>query len=118
MSVNPVTTEELRVMFEDEKLSDMEIGQRVGLGTSSAAKLRRRRGFIREVRPNARNRIPPETLQRCSDLLDEGYSFNAIMSMVKIDSKAISRHFPGRGFTREQTVEAQTMGRKLRKVGL
>lgn len=104
-------------MVEDDKLSDQEIGQRIGLSAKSAGQLRLRRGFVREHRPNTRNRIPPETLQKCSDLLDEGYSYHAIESMIDMEEKAIARHFPGRGFTREQTVEAQTMGRMLRKVG-
>lgn len=104
-------------MVEDEKLSDLQIGQRLGIKAESAAKLRRRRGFIRQEQPRARIRIPEETLQKCSDLLDEGYSYHAIESMIDMEEKAIARHFPGRGFTREQTVEAARMGRMLRKVG-
>lgn len=111
-----IDQEELRIMFEVEKLSDQSIGQRIGLSTESAQRLRLRRGFVREVHPNGRNKMPADLLKECEKMIDEGYHFASISQMKNVAEKTLRRHFPGRAFTSQQVAELSSMRLKLGRV--
>lgn len=107
--------EELQEMM-NEGMSDRQIAVSLGMKLEALQKLRQRRGLLRG--DTAPNRLPktPEELAAVESLLDEGMSFRAASQITGITEKTIINHFPGRGFTREQTLEAQMMGRELSKI--
>lgn len=112
-----VTSEEFREMVEIEHMSDAEIAQRLGLPTAEAAqKMRNRHGVSRGPKNSVRNSIPEDELKWAEELLGEGNSYSGVSDITGIGFRALRRHFPGRGFTRDQTVEAATMARKLSQI--
>lgn len=112
-----VTTEELEDMVKIEHLTDRDIADRLGLKSpGAAAKMRQRRGIHHGPKDSARNSIPKEELDWASSLLDEGNSYRGVEQITRVGYRALKRHFPGRGFTKEQSVAAAYMGRQLSQI--
>lgn len=109
--------EEIRQWVEVDRMEDREIANMLGMEVSTFAKLRQRRGVMRADPETAYYpRISQERLDEIERLLDGGYSYRAIEEMTGTDQRTIARHFPGRGFTKEQSIEASLMSRKLGKL--
>lgn len=110
-----VSREDLGSMMS-EGMSDRQIANNLGMKLEALQKLRRRRKLLRaEPHPQSRRKTPEE-LAGVERLLDEGLSVRAASQISGMTERTIARHFPGRGFTREQTLEAQMMGRELSKI--
>ena len=109
--------EQLRELVR-EGLTDAEIATELGAKSASAVARRRARlGVMRESIQADRRRRTKEELANAEQLLDEGYSFHAVTGMTGMNHETLTRHFPGRAYTKEQTIEAARMGRQLAKVG-
>lgn len=61
----------------------------------------------------ARPRWTPERRAFFESLLDDGWSFQEIARTHGADASALSRHFPGRGWTPAQNVEIREAKRRL-----
>lgn len=107
-----VSDEDLRWMIEDEGMTDDAIAQQLKMKVSSFRRLRTRRGFHRGE-PGATRALTPEMLKEADRLLDEGYSYAAVHEFTGIGFRSLRTHFPGRGFTREESIQAALMGRRL-----
>lgn len=110
-----ISNEELRQMIDDG-LDDQEIAQRLNMSKPTFMTFRRRRGFHRIENPPDNHRKTQEELDRAEALLDEGWSFRMITQETGMSFDTLERHFPGRGFTREQTIEAALMAKRLEKI--
>lgn len=109
------TKEDLEIMVE-EGLNDKQIAARLKMNLSALQRLRFRRGVIRREDDVNRGRVSEEKLAEVESLLDEGMSYAAASQISGVGRATISRRFPGRGFTPEQTLEASLMGRQLSKI--
>lgn len=107
--------EEIRQLI-DGNLDDYQIADRLGMKIGAFRRLRHRRGIMRREDGVDRSRISDEKLAEVESLLDEGMSYAAASQVSGVGKVTISRHFPGRGFTPEQTLEASLMGRQLSKI--
>lgn len=118
-SPSGVTTEELEEMVKVERMTDQDIADRLGLRSAEAAgKMRNRHGIYRREKDSSRNSIPQEELDWAEKLLDEGNSYSGVQEITHVGYKALKKHFPGRGFTKEQSIEAAIMGRKLSEISV
>lgn len=67
-----------------------------------------------------RTRVPfapmHERLAAAERMLAEGYAFTHIAARLRLGVHTLARHFPGRGWTREQTYEARRMARALNRI--
>ena len=97
----------------DGGMTDPQIAERLGMKLPALRKLRHRRGLLRAAAGVDRLPRTPEQLREAESYLEDGYSFRAISKMVHISESTLANHFPGRGFTAQQSVEAALMGKKL-----
>lgn len=107
-----VSNEDLRWMIEDEGMTDAAIAQQLKMRLDSFRRLRTRRGFHRGE-PGKAGPLSQERLQGAERLLDEGYSYASVHGFTGIDLGSLRRHFPGRGFTPEESIQAALMARRL-----
>lgn len=106
------TADEIRVMVKEWGWNDRQIADHYGISKDAAERRRRRAGIlIGDSVP--RRRRTAEELAYAESLLDEGYSFRAVSGMTGMDHNTLSRHFPGRAFTREQSVEASSLAKRM-----
>ena len=106
----------LRAPLDLERLAEMvEAGYSDGriaeeLGANIGTVQRRRLGMgVRRIPEGSRRTYPPEIWEPVEKMLDEGMSYNAIATALGVDHRAISKRFPGRGWTYKQGGEARAM---------
>jgi len=116
-----VTSEEMQEMV-DQGMTDMQIGQRLGIEKlDTVGKLRMRRGVYRksdEDRAKSRNSIPEEELARAASLFEEGYPKKAVSEITGISWNALDNHFPDAGLSREEMREMASMTRALNRIAV
>jgi IS30 family transposase len=82
-------------------VSIAEIAARLNITERSVQRYRRRAG----VSLPAGERLTADELARAEQLLDDGCSGNEVARTIGRSDTTIRRHFPGRGWTPEQTYE-------------
>lgn len=103
----PLDLERLAEMVE-AGYSDRRIAEELGANIGTVQ--RRRLGMgVRRIPEGGRRTYPPEIWEPVEQMLDEGMSYNAIATALGVDYQAISRRFPGRGWTYKQGGEARAM---------
>lgn len=99
-----MSNDEIRELVLERGLSDRELGELLGIKPESAARRRHRAGVIRGAAGVDRGRKTPEQIARMGELLDEGLSYAAVGEVLGVDKETVARHYPGRGWSREQTM--------------
>jgi DNA-binding CsgD family transcriptional regulator len=89
-----------------------EIAVRLGITGRSVQRYRRRAG----VELPAGRRLTPAQLAHAGRLLDDGCSMNETARTIGCTAHTIARHFPGRGWTRAQTIEHIAAVRRLKEL--
>ena len=96
-------------------LSDKDIAKRFGMKQKTVQKFRTRNGLYRGE-PGSPPKVTEEGKADMLALLDEGYSYRAVGEMTGHTEQTVAKHFPGRGYTPEQTAEAAVLARKANKI--
>ena len=90
-----------------EGLSNAELAEHFGCSENTVTRLRKITGTV-----NAR-RMTPERLARIERMLDDGMPFKEIHRTEGADMQTLRRYFPGRQWTREQSIEHSATLRRL-----
>lgn len=107
--------EELRDLLE-QGYTDEGIARHFGISYDNAKKRRLRERVLRAPsNPNSKPKTP-EQLAHLKALLDDGLSFHAVRQMTGVNSATLTRHFPGRQYTPEQTLEAMRLAQQARRL--
>lgn len=103
----PLDLERLAEMVE-AGYSDRRMAEELGASIRTVQRRRLSMG-VRRVPEGSRRTYPPEIWEPVEQMLDEGMSYNAIATALGVDHQAISKRFPGRGWTSKQGGEARAM---------
>lgn len=60
--------------------------------------------------------VTPDMLANWEAALDEGYAYQHVSEMYSVPKALVRKHFPGRGWTREQIREHASAARQLSRV--
>lgn len=102
-------------MVESERMSDQDIAADLGMRADTLGRLRRRWGIHREP-SQLKARVNGDQVSQADALLSDGYSYAGVSQIMGVQPDTVARMHPGRGFSKEQTIEAANMGRKLSEV--
>lgn len=80
------------------------VASTLGCSLEMLYKIRKELG-LSEPRPNAGFRVSQERLDAAEELLNEGMSYAEVARTLHMSPKTVSEHFPGRAWTREQSIQ-------------
>lgn len=103
MSTRTVDDEELLALHHAGKTAN-EIAQALGVTTRTVERYRARLG-VSVPSPRSAWRVSPEWKARVEALLEDGTSLAEAARTVGCNDVTMRRHFPGRGWTKEQAGE-------------
>jgi IS30 family transposase len=104
--------ERLRALANDG-LSIIQIAEAMGVTTRTVSRQKRAIGISR---PKPESRPLEEWAPKAARLFDEGYSQQSVAELTGVCCQTVSRHFPGRGWTRHQTGQYVTEVRRLNQL--
>jgi hypothetical protein len=85
--------------------SSRYIAERLGITQRTVQRARARTGTNMPCDPRSGRRYTPELLAAMEQHLDDGWSYAEIGRTYGVDPQRVSLHFPGRGWTIEQSAE-------------
>lgn len=86
-----------------------KLSEHFGITPTYVSRLRTKLGIIAPTKLNLR----PERLATIEAMLDDGMSFKEIHRTEGADMETLRNHFPGRGWTQEQSAEYRAALREL-----
>ena len=107
-----MTDEELRRLVVDFGYTDQQLAEVLGVKVRSAARRRLRAKVYRQPDRSYAPRKTEAEIAQMKALVDEGYSFAAIIQILGVDRKTLQRHFPGRAWSQQKSIQHATSVRK------